>query len=32
MHVIFDVYTPEDETYYREILGEDEAPSTGATE
>lgn len=32
MHVIFDVYTPEDETYYREILGEDEAPSAGATE
>ena len=32
MHVIFDVYTEQDENFYRAILGEDEKPASGAAE
>ena len=32
MHVIFDVYTEQDENFYRAILGEDEKPANDAAE
>lgn len=32
MHVIFDVYTEQDENFYRAILGEDEKPANDAEE
>ena len=32
MHVIFDVYTEQDENFYRSILGEDEKPANDAEE
>lgn len=32
MHVIFDVYTEQDESFYRAILGEDEKPANDAEE
>lgn len=32
MHVIFDVYTEQDENFYRAILGEDEKPASDAKE
>ena len=32
MHVIFDVYTEQDENFYRAILGEDEEPANDAEE
>ena len=32
MHVIFDVYTEQDENFYRAILGEDEKPASSAAE
>ena len=32
MHVIFDVYTEQDENLYRAILGEDEKPANDAEE
>ena len=32
MHVIFDVYTEQDENFYRAILGKDEKPANDAEE
>ena len=32
MHVIFDVYTEQDENLYRAILGKDEKPANDAEE
>lgn len=32
MHVIFDVYTEQDENFYRAILGKDEEPANDAEE
>lgn len=32
MHVIFDVYTEQDENFYRAILGEDEKPASDTEE
>ena len=32
MHVIFDVYTEQDENFYRAILGEDEKPANDTEE
>lgn len=32
MHVIFDVYTEQDENLYRAILGEDEKPASDTEE
>ena len=32
MHVIFDVYTEQDENFYRAILGEDEKPESDTEE